>query len=174
MGCAVQLHKSSERGGTWAENTTDGWYLQTSPEHYQCHKVHVKKTNSKRVSDIVFFKHKYITQPTLSLADILKKAIDDHTHALKGRRNMNGIKGIEALQKLDEILNKTPEAPNPRMASQSDILTPRVYSQSNVPTPRVASQSNVSTPRVANQSNASAPRVEATAPSVKMKEIPPE
>ena len=95
-------------------------------------------------------------------------------HALKGRRNTNGIKEIEALQKLDKILNKTSEAPNPRMASQSDILTPRVYSQSNVPTPRVASQSNVSTPRVANQSNASAPRVEATAPSVKMKEITPE
>jgi hypothetical protein len=26
MGCAVQLHKSSERQGTWAENTTNGWY----------------------------------------------------------------------------------------------------------------------------------------------------
>jgi hypothetical protein len=25
MGCAVQLHKSSERQGTWAENTTNGW-----------------------------------------------------------------------------------------------------------------------------------------------------
>ncbi len=60
------------------------------------------------------------------------------------------------------------------MASQSDILTPRVASQSNVRTQRVASQSDVSTPRVANQSNASAPRVKANAPSVKMKEIPPE
>jgi hypothetical protein len=48
MECAVQLHKSCERQGTRAENTTDGWYLQT-PEHYRCHKVHVKKTNSKRI-----------------------------------------------------------------------------------------------------------------------------
>ncbi len=126
------------------------------------------------MSDTVFFKHKYITQPTLSSANILKKAINDLTHALKGRRNTNGIKEIEALQKLDELLNKAPEAPTPRMASQSNILTPRVASQSNVPTPRVASQNGVSTPRVANQSNASAPKVEATAPSVKMKEIPPE
>jgi hypothetical protein len=81
MGCAVQLHKSSERQGTWAENTTNGWYIQTSPEHYCCHKIHVKKTNSERVSDTVFFKHKYITQPTLTLADILTKVIDDLTHA---------------------------------------------------------------------------------------------
>ncbi len=174
IGCAVQLHESSERQGTWAENTTDGWYLQTSPEHYRCHKVHVKKMNSKRVSDTVFFKHKYITQPTLSSADILKKAINNLMHALKGRRNTNGIKEIEALQKLDKLLNKAPETPTPRTASQSDKLTPRVASQSDVPTPRVPSQSNVSTPRMANQSNASAPRVEATAPSVKMKEIPPE
>jgi hypothetical protein len=101
MGCAVQLHESCERRGTWAENTTDGWYLQTSPEHYRCHKIHVKKTNSKRVSDSEFFEHKNITQPTLSTVDLLKKAINNLTHALKGRRNTNGIKEMEALQKLD-------------------------------------------------------------------------
>ena len=37
MGCAVQIHESSERQGTWVSNTIDGWYLQTSPKHYQCH-----------------------------------------------------------------------------------------------------------------------------------------
>ena len=110
MGCAVQLHKSSERQGTWAENTTNGWYIQTSPEHYCCHKIHVKKTNSERVSDTVFFKHKYITQPTLISADILTKAINDLAHALKGRRNTKGIMELEALQKLDELLNQAPQA----------------------------------------------------------------
>jgi hypothetical protein len=33
MGCAVQLHKRYERQGTWAENTTDEWYIQTSSEN---------------------------------------------------------------------------------------------------------------------------------------------
>jgi hypothetical protein len=91
MGCAVQLHKSSEKQGTWAENTTDRWYIQTSPEHYCCHKIHVKKTNRERVSDTVFFKHKYIMQPTLTSADILTKAINDLAHALKGSRNTKDI-----------------------------------------------------------------------------------
>ncbi len=95
----MQIHNSSDRQGTWAENTTDGWYLQTSPEHYRCHKIHVKKTNSKRVSDTVFFKHKYITQPILTLADIITKAIDDLTHALKGNRNTKGMKEMETLQR---------------------------------------------------------------------------
>jgi hypothetical protein len=101
MGCGVQIHESSERRGTWAENTTDGWYLQISPEDYRCHKVHVKKTNSKRTLDTVFFKHRYITQPTVTFADILKKAINDLATTLKGRKNVDGIREIKALQKLD-------------------------------------------------------------------------
>jgi hypothetical protein len=55
MGCAVQLHQNSERRATWAANLIDGWYLQTSPEHYQCDVIHVKQMKSERVSDTVFF-----------------------------------------------------------------------------------------------------------------------
>jgi hypothetical protein len=56
MGCAVQLHQSNTRRASWAENLMDGWYLQTSPEHYRCHVIYVKQTKSKRVSDTVFSK----------------------------------------------------------------------------------------------------------------------
>jgi hypothetical protein len=34
MGCAVQIHKSSEKRGSWTFNSIDGWYLRASPEHY--------------------------------------------------------------------------------------------------------------------------------------------
>ncbi len=34
MGCAVQIHKRSEKRGSWAFYSIDGWYLRTSPEHY--------------------------------------------------------------------------------------------------------------------------------------------
>jgi hypothetical protein len=33
LGCAVQLFKSRDRRGTWAERATDGWYIGTSTEH---------------------------------------------------------------------------------------------------------------------------------------------
>jgi hypothetical protein len=122
MGCAVQIYKSRERRGTWAEHTTDGWYLETSKEDYCCHKVHVKQTNSERVPDTVFFKHRYITQPSVTLAEILTKAIDDLTAALKNQRNTEGIKEMEALRKLDELLNQN---------ASDTINVP------NVPTPRV-------------------------------------
>jgi hypothetical protein len=47
-------------------------YLQTV--------VYVKQTKSERVSDTVFFKTKFITQPTLTPADVITKALNDLTH----------------------------------------------------------------------------------------------
>jgi hypothetical protein len=108
IGCAVQIQERSERRGSWAANTVEGWYLQTSPKHYQCHIVYVKNTRSERVSDTVHFKHKYIMQPTLTPEDTIVKALNDLTQALKERKNKKGTERIEALQKIDELLNKVP------------------------------------------------------------------
>ena len=105
MGCAVQLYKSTNRRGTWAKHSTNGWYLGTLKEHYPCHIIYVKKTRSEQISDTVFFKHRYTTQPTLTQADIIVKAIDDLTLALKGRKNTKGNIQIEALEKINELLN---------------------------------------------------------------------
>jgi hypothetical protein len=108
MGCVVQIHKSSEKRGTWAENVVDGWHLQTSPKHYRCHIVYVKNTRSERVSDAVHSKHKYIPQPTLIPEDTIVKAINNLTQALKERRNKKGTEQVEALKKIDELLNTVP------------------------------------------------------------------
>ena len=112
MGCAVQLFQNSEKRTSWGANAIDGWYLQTSPEHYRCHIIYVKQTKSERVSDTVFFKTKYITQPTLTPADVITKALNDLTQALKEKTNQQGIDQIEALTKLNDILSNTPE-PDP-------------------------------------------------------------
>jgi hypothetical protein len=79
MGCAVQIHESTNRRKTWAENSTNRWYLRTSPEHYRCHVIYAKKTNNERIMDTVWFKHKYITQPKAIAADHIVKAINDLT-----------------------------------------------------------------------------------------------
>jgi hypothetical protein len=67
---------------------------------------YVKKTRAERISDAVFFKHKYITQPTFMQADTIVKALDDLTHALKGRKN---VKGDKALEQIDKLLNNIPK-----------------------------------------------------------------
>jgi hypothetical protein len=81
MECAVQIHEDSERQGTWVANTINGWYLQALPEHYQCHLIYVKKKKSERISDTVFFKHRYSTQPTVTVADLIVKALGDLTQS---------------------------------------------------------------------------------------------
>jgi hypothetical protein len=69
----------------------------------------VKQTKSEQVSDTVFFKTKYITQPTMMPADVITKVINNLTQALKGKSNAKGLEQIEALQKLEIILNNVPE-----------------------------------------------------------------
>jgi hypothetical protein len=63
---------------------------------------------SERISDTVFFKHRYLTQPTVTPKDLIVKALGDLFQALKGRRNMKGIEQIEALTKIDKLLNNIP------------------------------------------------------------------
>ena len=124
MGCAVQLYQNSEKRTSWGANAIDGWYLQTSPEHYRCHIIYVKQTKSERVSDTVFFKTKFITQPTLTPADVITKALNDLTQALKGKSNQQGLDQIDALTKLNDILNNVPE-PEPTSDIIADQVEPR-------------------------------------------------
>ncbi len=44
MGCEAQIHKKTNKQGTRADHSVDGWYLFTSPEHYCTHMYYV---NSK-------------------------------------------------------------------------------------------------------------------------------
>ncbi len=149
MGCAVQLFQNSKKRTSWGTNTIDGCYLQTSPEHYQCHVVYVKQTKSERVSDTVFFKTKYLTQTTLTPADIITKALNDLTQALKEKNNQQGIDQMEALTKLNNILNNapdldlTPDEPTvptePRQVTFDETTKPPQIDKPihNIPSPRV-------------------------------------
>ena len=69
MGCAVQIHEDADKRGSWSPHTVDGWYLGTSPDHYRSHIIHVKGTKADRISETVFFKHKYLTNPTVTHTD---------------------------------------------------------------------------------------------------------
>ena len=51
-------------------------------EHYRCHKIWVKDTESIRIGNTVFFKHKYLAMPTVTPADALLIAADNLTTAL--------------------------------------------------------------------------------------------
>ncbi len=67
---------------TWAEHTARGYYVGCSHEHYRCHRVYVTSSRSIRVCQTVFFKHKYLTQPSFTSHDALIEAADKLTSAI--------------------------------------------------------------------------------------------
>lgn len=111
MGCAVQFHIKPNRRKTWGERASDGWYLTTSPDHYRCHWIFVKATRAKRISDTVFFKHKHITQPTVSAEDLVIKAVQDLTNVIKGSSNSKDDAQIEAIQRIAAALKPGNQLP---------------------------------------------------------------
>ncbi len=65
--------------------------------------MYVKQTKSERVSDTEFFKTKYITQSTMTPADLITKALNNLTQALKEKNNLKGLVQIKAHKNLDNI-----------------------------------------------------------------------
>ena len=104
IGCAVQFQVKLNRHKSRGEHSSNGWYLTTSPDHYRCHFIFVKATRAKRISDTVYFKHKHITQPTLTTEDLVIKMIQDLSNAIKGGKNPGGNTQIEAITQLTNTL----------------------------------------------------------------------
>ena len=65
----------------------DGYYLGTSPDHYRAHRIYAKITNAERVSETVFFKHKYLINPTVTNADRVVQAAKELYNALNKKKH---------------------------------------------------------------------------------------
>jgi hypothetical protein len=144
MGCAVQFHIKPSRRKTFGEHSEDGFYLKTSEEHYRTHVVFCKKTRAKRLADTVFFKHKYITQPTVTPADAIVNALTKLQDAIKGIQHSKNDAHFEALRRLEQTLQpqnkqtiKTGEQVKlPRVEQQIELTQqiPRVRFDDSPPT----------------------------------------
>ena len=71
LGCRVEAHLVPEIRESWAPHTASGFYVGNAWEHYRCHKIYITDTCHSRVCNMVFFKHKYLTMPTIKPADAL-------------------------------------------------------------------------------------------------------
>ena len=134
LGCGCQFHIKPSRRKTWGEHSTDGWYIGASPEHYRTHIVFVKATKHLQLSDTVYFKHKYITQPTITPEDRIVHAYQDLTLAIQGFQSSKGGASMEALQRLQEALSpgSTRFVP-PQASQQQEQQAPRVQFDNRVP-----------------------------------------
>ena len=109
MGISVQVHEKTDKRGTWAYHTVEGWYLGTSPEHYRTYRCHIKSTNSERFLDTIHFNHKKLTRPNIMHADKVMAAIADRARTIKNLDDGNGGEEMRQLIKITEsaMQNKT-------------------------------------------------------------------
>ena len=139
MGCNVQVHEKTDSRGTWSFHSVDGWYIDTSPEHYRTHRCHIKSTNSDRFSDTVDFQHKRITNPTISPADKIMNAISACIQTIKG---LSDFKTNDDLRQLHNVLQDATKNPDKlqelvQQARSNNVQqVPRVHNDTR-PVPRV-------------------------------------
>ena len=104
MGCEAQVQKKTDKRGTWAYHSVDGWHLATSPEHYLTYLCHIKTTNSEKFTDTIQFSHQKITKPAIIHANKIMAAIADCNKAI---RNMGSNDGADEQKKLMKLTEKT-------------------------------------------------------------------
>jgi hypothetical protein len=97
LGCAIQAHVKLEECRAWDIQLDACFSLGTSMEHHRCFWVYITKTGVTWISDMVFFKHQYITNPTISLESHVVVAAQELTITLKGNIP-TGNKTAEELQ----------------------------------------------------------------------------
>ena len=98
MGWEVQIHTKTDKCGTWLYHSVDGWYLATISKHYRIHNCYIKATQAERLTDTIQFKHKNITNPTISPQDKIMQALANCKTALNGMMNGNANQQIAELQ----------------------------------------------------------------------------
>ena len=123
MGTAVQMHEKPEQRKTWDKHSIDGWYVGTSFEHYRAFRIRAKSTKAERISDTVFIKHRYLTNPTVTPQDAVVKAAKDLTLALKGDIPQREDEQWAALNKLAILFTEKSEEIDAKWAFAAQTVT---------------------------------------------------
>jgi hypothetical protein len=82
--CKVEACVTPGARETCAPHTASGNCVGNVWEHYPCHEVYISDTKSICTCLTVFFKHKYLTMPSLTPLDALIHAADNLTDAIAG------------------------------------------------------------------------------------------
>jgi hypothetical protein len=80
-------------------------------QHHRCFRVCITKIRATRISDTFFYKHQYITNPSLSPESHVVAAAQQLATALQGNIPA-GNKIAEALKKVSDLFTKIAMAKN--------------------------------------------------------------
>ena len=126
IGMEAMVHEKPHKRRTFAQHCKKGYVLGTSFEHYRCQTIWMVDSHNRRTSGAVWFKHKYLTHPSVTPADRITAAIGGLAKTL--------TTGVPP-QLRDETLDK--------LKRLQDILTPATVEdikgapKASAPPPRV-------------------------------------
>ncbi len=134
-------HIKPKNRQSWDVHADTGFNIRTAMEHHQCFHIYIVKTRAMRISDTVFFKHQYITNPQVTPKTLIIKAASDLTSALKGTISRDG-KTAEPLQKFSKLFTKITAAKSKsaKAKEQQNNLQNHPKARQAVPLPRVAAR----------------------------------
>ena len=152
MGCEVLVHEKTDKRGSWAFHCVDGWYLNTSPEHYRVHNCHIKDSRAKRLSNTVQFKHKQLTNPELTPQDKIMHALANRKAALMGALATKSDAELDELQRMIALTQK-------KLDADYNLPTVQPINQQTHPTMQPSTEQ---VPRVQELPRQHVPRVQDT------------
>ena len=85
LGIQVHSYVQPDKRRTWEVKSKKGHYIGTSLEHYRYYFAHISDTGGIQGSETMYFKHKYITMPTVTPADAIVQAARTLIDALKAK-----------------------------------------------------------------------------------------
>jgi hypothetical protein len=134
-------HVKPKNRRTWDVNGEVGYSIGTSMEHHRCFNVYIVKTRATRVSDSVFFKHQYITNPQLTPETLVMKEAAELTSALKGTVSQDA-ETADALAKVSDLFQKIAASKAERAKAKEQRNQHRTHPSSRraVPIPRVENE----------------------------------
>ena len=156
LGVAIQMLEHTDKRKSWGVKSKPGFYIGTSLDHYRYYLGWNTETKAIRGSETVVFKHKYITNPTITPGDAIVSAARDLTKALKGNIPPPLVKSaIDHIRELTDIFDETKEKYQQRIEQQE------MDSPEGAQSPRV---SPVHSPRVIPAQSPRVPEVPETEP----------
>ena len=85
LGIEVHSYVPPDKRKTWSVKSKKGFYIGTSTEHYRYFHAYIPETGGIQGSETMYFKHKYITMPSLTSADAVVQAAKELVDALRGK-----------------------------------------------------------------------------------------
>ena len=98
LGIEAHIYIPPDKRIRWGVKSHKGFYIGTSFEHYRYYKAYCTSTKAVQGAKTMYFKHKYITSPTITPQDAVIQAAKQLADILNGVFSLPlGESGIDKL-----------------------------------------------------------------------------